>query len=108
KTILSRIWGKSSASLGLHPAIYFYSDTGRHQFTSLMAWVELIKDMEVHRSFGKFTDIRRKYEDFFLMHKIFVHQLIGKFGSGVKSYDKLFRLYKFIIESFQKGLNEDD
>src|SRR6185312_11413828 len=43
KKALSYITGKAPNSLGLHPAIYFYSDTGRHQFTSLMAWIELLK-----------------------------------------------------------------
>ncbi|MDB5009643.1 MAG: hypothetical protein JWQ06_432 [Mucilaginibacter sp.] len=108
KSVLGRITGKGSPSLGLHPAIYFYSDAGRYQFTSLMAWVELIKYMDAHRSFDKFTKIRRKYEDFFLKNKIFIHQIISKYGSGVKSYKKLFRLFNLIITCFEDGKNEGE
>ena len=32
-----------SSSLGLHPAVYFYSTKGRYQPTPLMAWIEIIK-----------------------------------------------------------------
>lgn len=108
KKSLSYISGKTPNSLGLHPAIYFYSDTGRHQFTSLMAWIEVLKYMELHKSFKKFTLIRRKFEDFFIQYKIIINQVITKQGSGVKGYRKLYRLYKFIIEEFQNGQTETD
>lgn len=107
KQALSRITTKESHSLGLHPAVYFYSNTGRHQFTSLMAWMEMIKDMDLHKSFRKFKDIRRTFEDFFLKYKIFVNQTITKQGSGAKGYKKLFRMFKLIVEGFEAGKTEE-
>jgi len=87
---------------------HFYSDTGRHQFTSLMAWIELLKYMDLHKSFKKFIEVRREFEDFFIKYKIIVNQVITKQGSGVKGYRKLFRLFKFIVEGFQEGKSGND
>jgi len=108
KSILGRIIGKGSPSMGLHPLIYFYSESGRHQFTSLMAWILLIKDMEIHKSFQKFTKIRRNFEDFILQYKIFIHQIVIHNGSGVKSYEKLYVFFKDIIDNLQKGISPND
>ena len=46
RKILQRISGNHPSSLGLHPAVYFYSPQGRYQSTSLLAMVQLIKDFQ--------------------------------------------------------------
>ncbi len=106
KKLLSRMTGNISASLGLHPAVYFYSNSGRYQVTAFMAWIELIKDFELRKGFKEFIDVRSKYEDFLVSHKEFIHQIVLKFGSGVKSYRRLERYFKIIITQFQDGKNE--
>ena len=63
--------GNSPASLGLHPAIYFYGATGRYQPAAFLAAVRFIQNLEQRRAFIRFTDIRAKFEDFLLKYRYF-------------------------------------
>lgn len=44
--IIRRLTTTHQSSLGLHPAVYFYSEKGRYQPTAFMAWVEIIKEFD--------------------------------------------------------------
>jgi hypothetical protein len=88
---------------GLHPAVYFYSATGRHQPTSFLAIIELMMEMERDKSFNAFTDIRQKLEEFLLENKSFANQVTVKIGSGPKGYLPLKNLYKLIIDNLAGG-----
>lgn len=103
RRIVYKISGTHPSSLGLHPAIYFYSASGRHQPTAFLAVIELIKTLDKNRQFPIFTKIRNKFENFILDNKSFSNQMTVKFGSGVKGFDKLKGLYIFIIEKLING-----
>ncbi len=51
--VMSRITGNEISSLGLHPAVYFYSSTGRHWDTLFVAMVKVIAKA-VRSNDGKF------------------------------------------------------
>jgi hypothetical protein len=59
------------SSLGLHPAIYFYSSTGKHQPTAVLAIASLIMEMEKGgvKEFIRFTTLRASFEEYILSHK---------------------------------------
>lgn len=108
KKMLANIVGDQSSSLGLHPAIYFYSHQGRYQITSFMAIINLIKDYENRDQLMKFTTIRKKFEEFIWKHKILVNQATTTWGSGAKGYVNLSKLFDFIIQLLLKGKSEEE
>jgi hypothetical protein len=92
--------------MGFHPAVYFYSITGRYQITSFLAVLALIKDFEKWDFFEKFTSIREKFEDFIIKYKIFVNQTTTKYGSGLKGYKQLKKLYFEVIGKLLHNVEE--
>jgi uncharacterized protein DUF262 len=105
KKMLANIVGLQSCSLGLHPAIYFYSHQGRYQITAFMAMINLVNDYEQRGKLVKFTTIRKNFEEFLWKYKSLVNQATTTWGSGAKGYINLTKLFDFIIQCF---LNKDD
>lgn len=104
KKCLNRITGTHPSSLGLHPAVYFYSVTGRYQVTAFYAILDLMQKIEQKANgFNDFTKIRSQFELFLIDYKSIVNQTNTKFGSGMKSYRKLSALFQFIIDQINKG-----
>jgi hypothetical protein len=108
RRVAQRMSGTNAASLGIHPAVYVYGANGRHQPTSFLALVALVKDLEKRNQFPSFTKVRRQFEDFWLAHKHFANQLTRKFGSGIKGYERLVKLWQVIIEQLLAGKNIDE
>lgn len=109
KRLLYRISGTDPSSLGLHPAVYFYSITGRYQITALLAILELIKNMDnTKEGFRKFFLVRYEFETFLIKYKILVNQVVTKYGSGLKSYLRLERLFSHILNFLETNKNESD
>lgn len=104
--IANRISGIHASSLGLHPAVYFYSQTGRYQPTAFLAMVSLIQYMERKNMFSKFIDIRSAFEMFMIKYRILVNQTTVKYGSGPKGFERLREMYEFIIGRLMDGKDE--
>lgn len=109
--ILRRMTTTHESSLGLHPAVYFYSEKGRYQPTALMAWIEIIKSWEMYHShniFNEFIKVRGLFEDFVIKNKSISNQLTVKYGSGLKGYKQLKEVYIFILDKFKQDLNLEE
>jgi hypothetical protein len=104
--LANRMTGKHPSSLGLHPAVYFYSASGRHQPTAVLAMAALIMDMERENTFYPFCDVRSNFEDFLLSHKDFVNQMTRKSGSMAKGYRLLKDYFVSIIECLKSGTTD--
>lgn len=72
KRAANRIAGNDPASLGLHPAIYFYTATGRFQPSAFLAAIAFIRDLEKRQSIAKFTEVRADFENFLITYKYFI------------------------------------
>ncbi len=106
KKMLANIVGVQSSSLGLHPAIYFYSHQGRYQITAFMAILALISDYEKRDQLFKMTIVRKNFEEFLWKHKTLVNQATTTWGSGAKGYVNLSKLFDFIIQHLIKNKTE--
>jgi len=106
KTLTYRISSMYPSSLGLHPAVYFYSATGRHQPTSFLAIVRLMMEFEKRDYFAAFSKHRRQFEDFIIKYKDFPNQVVVNSGSGLKGYVKLEQLLSEILNQIEKGKDE--
>ena len=106
--MVNRITGLHASSLGLHPAVYFYSATGRHQPTAFLAVIELLKQFEKGNSFLQFTKVREKFEQFILDNKSFSNQVTVKVGSGAKGFLRLKNLYARVFAGLGHGKQNGD
>lgn len=91
-----RLSGNSPESLGLHPAVYFYSATGRYQPATFLGVVQFLEFLENHDAFFKFTSVRSKFEEFLLRYRFFVNQIVRKYGSGTRASPAIFGLYALL------------
>lgn len=103
RKIVRRICGNHSSSLGLHPAVYFYSDNGRYQQTPFLAIIELVKEFEKNNSYNTFIKVRKQVEDFLIANKFIINQFVIKHGSGLKSYLFIKKYFEILIDSFFKN-----
>lgn len=106
--IVRRFTTTHPSSLGLHPAVYFYSEKGRYQPTAFMAWIELIKDFDNNNYFDKFISIRSEFEQALVTYKYLTNQVTIKFGSGLKGYKQLKEVYERLIELVSEGISTSE
>lgn len=103
-----RITTKHAASLGLHPAVYFYASSGRHQPTAVLAMAQLVMDLEAKGRLIEFTKVRKRFEEFLVAHKMYVNQLTVKHGSMTKGFAPIREYYQFILTLVIAGKSDDD
>ncbi|WP_082866194.1 GmrSD restriction endonuclease domain-containing protein [Marinomonas gallaica] len=102
RLFLRRLNSPHASSLGLHPLVYFYNKRGNHIYSSILAWVDIDKEIERSaQSKGDFIKIRADLESFLLKYKHFVSTINAKYGSGMKSYKHLYRLYSLVIDQLK-------
>lgn len=86
RKILWIIFGEEKGSLGLFPTIYFYNGIGKYIQSSFIGMFQLIVENENNTNFKiKFTQNRRRIEDFLIEYKIFLTQLNLQYGSKERS-----------------------
>ncbi len=107
ETLVRRITGTHASSLGLHPGVYFYSTSIRHQPTAVLAVARFIVKLSAPDKFISFTKHRKAFEDFLVGHKMYINQLTTKHGSMVKGYITISDYYEFVLNRASDGLNED-
>ncbi len=97
--LVQRMTGNDRGSLGLHPAIYFYSNSGRYAIPLFMGMSTLLAKKIVNNDpafFKKFTSVRRRFEDYLVVNR----SLIGTISQQIRSkkrYQVIADLYEFII-----------
>lgn len=106
RDIVNRMSGSHPSSLGLHPAVYFYSAAGRYQPTAFMAVVAMIMQFQKQNKFIAFIGVRRSFEELLLRNKKLVNQVTIKYGSGAKGYARLRDLLIWVIDEFVNGATE--
>jgi hypothetical protein len=104
--LTNRLTGTHPGSLGLHPAVYFYAASGRHQPTAVLAIAAMLMDLEAEDRFIDFTKARGKFESFLIEHKMFVNQLTVKHGSMAKGFLPLKEYYRYVLDRLMSGNTE--
>jgi Protein of unknown function DUF262 len=101
REMVRRICSNHPSSLGLHPALYFYSPSGVFQAGALLAFTTLFKGWDT-ADFKSFAKARSKFEQFLLAHRG-VTDAVRKLGSGTRSRPRILAFYKKIISNIEKG-----
>ena len=108
--VVERVAGNNAASLGLHPAVYFYSERGRH-IPDLLTGILLLfrRKLENNDSgfFKKFSLVRRDLEDYLVNNKSLITQALQLARSAVR-YERVAALYDFLIGELSQGNKVDD
>ena len=102
----SRIAGLRPQSLGLHPAVYFYSATGNYQPAAFLASVRFLQELEKAEELNVFTKRRDQFEEILVKHKYLINQIVRKFGAGQRSLNGVLRLLRHIFEGVKQGKQE--
>lgn len=87
KRVLTRMTSNKSKSLGLHPAVFFYSERGRHMdtvFLAMAAEISVALGNNDASFFKRFTDRRELIEGIFLKNKFLLYQANQLFGSKLR------------------------
>lgn len=101
RATLYRICSIHASSLGLHPALYFYTLSGVFQPAALLSIVALFKDFDTPE-FLEFTKIRAAFEELLMDHRG-ITEAIRQLGSGSRSRPRVLSLYRMMIEEFKAG-----
>jgi hypothetical protein len=107
RRIAWRINSKHPSSLGLHPAVYFYSQDGRHKVASFYATLAFVKELEEKKKLDEFISVRSIFENILLKNDILVQQINRKYRSAIASYGQIKDFYFEIIELLKNGTDEN-
>lgn len=107
--ILRRISGNSGESLGLHPAVYFYSDRGKYLPDLFLGMVYLIKGKLLNNDgtfFQKFTERRGGIEDFLIANKPLISQILQQISSRVRT-ERVAEILDYLVKTPGNELSID-
>jgi hypothetical protein len=100
--VLRRITGNGSGSLGLHPAVYFYNERGKHSRFLFLGTIHLVADRLSNNDSGffkKFAKARKRLEKFLIEHKSTLGLLLQNMSRGTR-VRKIRDLLKFLVDEF--------
>lgn len=103
--IANRITGNSPGSLGLHPAVYFYNERGKHSRFLFLGLVALISDRIRDNDAGwfkKFTRSRAAVEKFLIDNKSLLGILLQNM-SKAQRIPKIRDLLAFLVSEIDAG-----
>jgi hypothetical protein len=101
RSMIWRLCSNHPSSLGLHPALYFYSPGGIFQPGALLTFITLFKGWDT-KDFRTFTAARSKFEEFLLANRG-ITEAVRKLGSGSRSRPRILALYRKIISNIEAG-----
>lgn len=109
RSITLKINSNDSSSLGLHPAIYLYSNDGNYKPVSFYAIVSLLLDFEANKSLqDKFISVRSEFEKHIWNNGEKIQNIVRKYRRGIKSYIHLKNYYVEIINNLYEKRIPDD
>ncbi len=100
--VTRRITGNDKGSLGLHPAVYFYNERGKHSRFLFLGMVTLITSKLRNNDkefFRRFTLARRKLEPFLIENKSLVGILLQNMSKRTR-VSKMRDLIEFLVANF--------
>jgi len=100
RKVARRLNSNHPSSLGLHPAVYFYSQEGRHKPASFFAIIDFVMELDKRKKVDQFINVRDKFEGFILEYDYLIQQTHRKYRSTQKSYPHISKLFLKIVDSF--------
>lgn len=103
--IMKRITGNEAGSLGLHPAVYFYNERGKHSRFLFLGVADLVARRLVNNDkqyFKKFTTARSGLENFLIENKSLIGVLLQNTGKKVR-VSRIREMLEFLVDRISEG-----
>lgn len=108
--VLAKVWGvvkyvagDEPASLGLHPAVYFWGSTGNHRPSMFLAVVSFVQELIQKEELAKFTLHRAKLEEFLVGKGNLGQQILSRYGGWKRSLEPMRNLLRQILDGLDAG-----
>ncbi len=98
KRVMNLLVSADNSSSGLHPAVYFYSWTGKQQPILFLMVAQLMVDLEQRRKLPWFTAMRGRLESLLISNRALVNQVVRKYGTKDSGTSHLRKFYEDILE----------
>jgi hypothetical protein len=105
--VLTRLTGNGPGSLGLHPAVYFYSEQGKYIRFLFLGMTALVSDkLRTNNSgwFKTFTSVRQKLEQFLISNKSTIGLVLQNL-SKAQRVPKMRDLFDYLVATAAKNEN---
>lgn len=106
KNVRKLVWRINSihaSSLGLHPAIYFYSNEGKHKPASFHYTVSFIQLLLRKDLLKLFTENRREFEQFLLKYDFVIAQIWRKYRQTSKALPHVTDFYALVLNKLAES-----
>jgi hypothetical protein len=103
--VANRITGNDKGSLGLHPAVFFYNERGKHSRFLFLGMARLLSEKLRNNDsefFKKFTRSRRSIEDFLIENKSIIGLLLSNMNKATR-VTKMRDLLAFLVKEYASG-----
>jgi hypothetical protein len=104
RKVVTRMTGNDPSSLGLHPAVYFYNERGKHSRFLFLGVLKALADAVRNNNkawFSQFTDARKRIEKVLVEKKSIINQGLA----NINSRQRVERVANLISELVRKGAN---
>ena len=108
KKIAQRINSNYASSLGLHPAVYFYSQDGRYKTASFYAVTALMLELEKNHLLNDFIKVREKFEELLIEYDYFIQHIVRKYRSALDSYEHVKDFYIALIKKLLESKTKEE
>jgi hypothetical protein len=103
--VLNRLTGNGPGSLGLHPAVYFYSEQGKYIRFLFLGMTALVSDKLRNNNSGwfrTFTSVRQKIEQFLINNKSTIGLVLQNL-SKAQRVPKMRDLFDYLVATAARG-----
>lgn len=107
RRVMQLLLSKHPSSLGLHPAVYFYSWTGKQQPLQLLTVAEFAIRLEQKHKLPVFTELREKFEDFLIENRPMLQQIVRKYGTTSSGRERVLGYYEDVLKILEDGVQPD-
>ena len=91
------------SSMRLHPAVYFYSWTGRQHPILFLTWADTLLEQEEKKMLDKFIAVRGGLETFLIGNRPIMNQVIRKYGTKESGKKYVKQILYDIVALLQGG-----
>lgn len=104
KRVMQLLVSKEPCSVGLHPAIYFYSWTGKQQPILMLTLADIFVEFERDNKLKSFVKIRDGLEKFLVNNRTLLNQVVRKFGTKSSGTKHLKAYYLQVFKYLSDGI----
>lgn len=107
KRVAELLLSNKPSSLGLHPAVYFYSWTGKQQPILFLTMALIVIEVQKAAKLPQFITRREALEQFIISNRTLLNQIVRKFGTKKSGQDHLLSFFATVFEMLDGGTPAD-